>query len=382
MVSSKESRINNLLLAAGICGVLVSVFAGILIVYNRMGQFVQNVIGKLYLQDKSLGKAVAYAMFEDIKSENIQASDEAFVELGLTDNAMYYMWKSMDMGVYIFITVLMIIFAVGIVVYALCRKKRAFDMEKRVLSAKISDLQQQQIHSEYVGESNKRMQNFIENVAHQIKTPISRVYSSLYLIEDDIKDDSGKERIEECYGHLESVNMLMRRLMDIGRLEAGKIIFKKGLIDFAELTEDAVKSCCGQERRVETVLQIDKTIEYYGDYEWLKEALMNIINNALEHNDSGSSVELVCKNSDDSIKITVRDYGSGLSEKDIPNIFDRFYMPEEIKSTHTGIGLNLAKLIVEGHFGSVYAYNHVDGGAVFNIILPLYSLKNGKMSNI
>ena len=189
MVSSKESRINNLLLAAGICGVLVSVFAGILIVYNRMGQFVQNVIGKLYLQDKSLGKAVAYAMFEDIKSENIQASDEAFVELGLTDNAMYYMWKSMDMGVYIFITVLMIIFAVGIVVYALCRKKRAFDMEKRVLSAKISDLQQQQLHSEYVGESNKRMQNFIENVAHQIKTPISRVYSSLYLIEDDIKDD-------------------------------------------------------------------------------------------------------------------------------------------------------------------------------------------------
>ena len=56
------------------------------------------------------------------------------------------------------------------------------------------------------------------------------------------------------------------------------------------------------------------------------------------------------------------------------NIFDRFYLPEDVKSNHTGIGLNLAKLIVEGHHGSVYVYNHAEGGAVFQVILPIYEL--------
>ena len=73
--------------------------------------------------------------------------------------------------------------------------------------------------------------------------------------------------------------------------------------------------------------------------------------------------------------MTIKDHGPGLGDKDIPNLFDRFYLPEHVKTTHTGIGLNLAKLIFEGHFGTVYAYNHAEGGAVFHVILPLYSLK-------
>ena len=69
------------------------------------------------------------------------------------------------------------------------------------------------------------------------------------------------------------------------------------------------------------------------------------------------------------------DHGEGLSEKDIPNLFDRFYMPEKKKENHTGIGLNLSKLIFEAHFGTVYVYNHAEGGAVFNVLLPMYTLK-------
>lgn len=88
------------------------------------------------------------------------------------------------------------------------------------------------------------------------------------------------------------------------------------------------------------------------------------------------SVELACVQGADYIKITIRDHGPGLSTKDIPNIFDRFYLPENVKENHTGIGLNLAKLVIEGHQGSVYVYNHGEGGAVFQIILPIYeSLK-------
>uniref|UniRef100_UPI00405725AF ATP-binding protein n=1 Tax=Agathobacter sp. TaxID=2021311 RepID=UPI00405725AF len=68
------------------------------------------------------------------------------------------------------------------------------------------------------------------------------------------------------------------------------------------------------------------------------------------------------------------DYGKGLHEVDIPNIFDRFYQPKETKANHNGIGLNLSKLIREAHQGNVYVYNHANGSAVFRLNLPVYEL--------
>ena len=118
---------------------------------------------------------------------------------------------------------------------------------------------------------------------------------------------------------------------------------------------------------------------YYGDYELLREGFMNLVINGLEHDTSGMPLEIMCSQDADRLRVTVRDHGSGLCEKDIPYLFDRFYTPEKTKANHTGIGLNLAKLIFEGHFGSIYVSNHAEGGAVFHVILPRYSLKMGKV---
>ena len=169
----------------------------------------------------------------------------------------------------------------------------------------------------------------------------------------------------------------MKRLTDIGRLEAGKIIFKKEKIYMNELIEDVIRSC-GTENGIVVDYPDNRIIEYFGDYEWLKEALINIMKNGLEHNKCNRPLEVTCSSNEDGIRISVRDYGDGISEQDIPNLFDRFYTPEAVKENHTGIGLNLSKLIVEGHFGVLHVSNHVEGGAIFHIRLPLYQLKTGK----
>ena len=70
----------------------------------------------------------------------------------------------------------------------------------------------------------------------------------------------------------------------------------------------------------------------------------------------------------------IRDHGTGISEKDLPHIFDRFYLSEKTGTSHVGIGLNLARLVVEQHFGSVTARNAEEGGAEFTVILPAYSI--------
>jgi ABC-type multidrug transport system fused ATPase/permease subunit len=119
--------------------------------------------------------------------------------------------------------------------------------------------------------------------------------------------------------------------------------------------------------------------EMFGDYEWLSEAIFNVISNCAEHAEGIGSVHVFIDSYKEFIRISVQDDGEGIAEKDIPFIFDRFYT--RVKSSnirgefHAGIGLNLAKLIVEGHFGTITVHNRESGGTEFHLILPKYMLK-------
>ncbi len=369
-----KKRYYNALLTISILGLIVCFVVGIYLMNYHALRFQQNAIGALYLEDKGVSKGHLYALYEDISEENIEASKEAMKEFAFTEKGKVYLNDSMGLFRKIAPVMGMCVCLAGVAIYVCYQREWLLKKEKEDLEAKIHELEQRTMQEDYEKEQNQRIQNFIENIAHQIKTPISRVYSSLYMLEEEVEDSHGKERIDECYSHLESVNALMKRLMDIGKLEAGKVIFKKEKLNLEILLEDAAKSCVSDRNQIQISFE-SKEREYYGDYELLREAFMNIIKNALEHDKSGEKIEIACSCNVDQMKISVRDHGSGLSEKDIPNLFDRFYLPENVKSTHTGIGLNLAKLIFEGHFGSIYVYNHAEGGAVFNVILPMYPLK-------
>lgn len=370
---------NRMLLTIGLGGLIVCFALGIFLI-NHQAMIVQkNAIGVLYLEEKERSKDYLYAVFENVSDENLKAAEVALEEYGFTNQGMQYLGNKMRLAECCMPVFLVAAVMFVIILYALYQRKQMWYLEKQALEAKISELEQTRMQDDYVKEQNRRIQNFIENMAHQIKTPISRVFSSLYIIEDVLEEPEKKDRIHECYAHLDSINLLMKRLMDIGRLEAGKVIFKKEKINLDELMEDVVRSSCENVERVNIIFETDMEMTYYGDYELLREAFMNITINAFEHDKSGKPLQIVCACDGEQLRVTVRDHGPGLSEKDIPNLFDRFYTPETMKATHTGIGLNLAKLIFEGHFGSIYVSNHAEGGAVFHVILPLYSLKVGKV---
>ncbi len=370
---------NHMLLTIGLVGLIVCFALEIIFINHQAMVFQQNAIGVLYLEEKEISKDYLYALFENISDENLRAAEVALEEYGFTSQGMQYLGTKMRLAnccipVFVVAAVMFVI-----ILYALYQRKQMWHLKKQALEAKISELEQTRMQDDYVKEQNRRIQNFIENMAHQIKTPISRVFSSLYIIEDALEEPEKKGRIHECYIHLDCINVLLKRLMDIGRLEAGKVIFKKEKINMDELMEDVARSCCDDVERIEITFEAEKRMTYYGDYELLKEAFMNIVTNGLEHDKSGEPIQIVCSCDLEQLRVAVRDHGPGLSEKDIPNIFDRFYTPEKMKATHTGIGLNLAKLIFEGHFGAVYVSNHAEGGAVFHVMLPLYSLKVEKL---
>ena len=366
--------------AIGIIG-LIAVFAvGMFSINNRAVYFQMNMIGKLYGEESVSSQEYVYAIFEEISKENVAVAEDVILKYGFTEVGPFHMEKAMGLLEYhIFYLLLEFIF-LGMFFYGRWREKVEWKQEKELLLEKIEKLESMRLQNDFQDMQNKRMQNFIENIAHQIKTPISRISSSLYIVKEEMEDTKLKGRIEECDSHLDNINRLMKRLIDIGRLEAGKIIYKKEKIQWEELFLDVAKCSGADADRIKISLSSSGDGVYYGDYEWLKEAFLNIVKNGLEHDKTNSPMEINCVKNENGYKVTIRDCGEGISEKDIPNLFDRFYMPEKKKENHTGIGLNLSKLIFEGHFGTVYVYNHVEGGAVFNVILPTYTLKPGSRS--
>lgn len=359
-------------------GLLCVMLGGILFckhIVEKVFLFQQNVIGVMQQKDETTVQNLMESMFADFNQETIEQGTEILEKYGYTENGIFYIARNMGVLKSAGIALLLFLLLVGFLLYCFYKMKLLQKQAIEVLQQENRRLKEHQLKEEYITTQNKRMQSFIENIAHQMKTPLSRVFSSLDIVEESVEDTDVRSHVEECYQHLDSMNELMRRLMDIGRLEAGKVIFQKENLHLNRLLED-VKEGCGLERERIRIVCEKEDITFFGDEKWLKEAIANILSNALEADKAKGSVEFSCVQGADYIKITIRDHGPGLSTKDIPNIFDRFYLPENVKENHTGIGLNLAKLIIEGHQGSVYAYNHGEGGAVFQIILPIYeSLK-------
>lgn len=362
--------------AISITGLIACFIASLFAMYKQAILFQQNAIGSLYLQEQEYAKQYLYAIFDEITLENIHASWEVLEMYGYTEKGVLFFGSKMKLWESCMPIVILFIFFMLLFIFCSLQKRRNYQQMQASLEKNIQIFEKQQKESDYLQVQNRRIQNFVENIAHQIKTPVSRVVTSLDILEMDMENTEKQKHIEECYQHMESINILMKKLMDIGRMEAGKVLFHRELLFLNELLEDTVRGICINMERVR--ICCPKDMVYYGDYEWLKEAFSNILKNALEA-DSIYPIEITCEKTQDYVKIVIRDHGKGMHETDIPNIFDRFYQPQETKSNHNGIGLNLAKLIIEGHQGMVYAYNHANGGAVFRVNLPIYeSLKYTK----
>jgi len=244
---------------------------------------------------------------------------------------------------------------------------------------------------------NQRLRDFIENIAHQIKTPIAGCLMSMELLEEEAEDTAGgsrensgekaagedlsesmeesaeegaKRRIRECVDRLNDISALIGRLLNIGRLEAGEVMFSGDRVDLREMVRDAAEDFAAVKP-----YELDSMPET-GDFtallsaEWTGEALSNLIKNCTEHDTSEKPLELSLKSEKDWVRLIIRDHGPGFDEEDLPYIFDRFYQPKNSRKGHVGLGLNLARLIIEGQKGRITAENAKEGGAQFTVLLP------------
>ncbi len=197
--------------------------------------------------------------------------------------------------------------------------------------------------------SRKSLSDSVSDISHQLKTPLTSILTLLdNVIESENMDNETKKKfLEEISRQVKDMNFLIISLLQLSRLDAGVVEFSNSKIDITKMIEE-IKSnldIIAEIKGVDVKIHTKPECYIYGDYNWNKEAIQNIIKNGIEH----SKTEVVIDISDNSVytKIEIIDDGMGINEHDIKHIFERFYKTKNSSENGVGIGLALAKNIIE-----------------------------------
>lgn len=229
-------------------------------------------------------------------------------------------------------------------------------------------------HIEKEGKEKEFLKNTISDISHQLKTPLAALNIYNGILQGEAEGlPAIKEFADLSEQELERIETLVQNLLKISKFDAGTIVMTKAPENISEMMERIKKQFsfrAGQEGK-EILLSGEESIDFVCDRNWLMEAVSNIVKNALDHTEKGDFVRIEWKLSASALQIAVKDNGSGIHPEDLYYIFKRFYRSRYSKDTQgTGLGLPLAKSIVEAHGGSIAADSEPGFGTTFYISIP------------
>lgn len=220
------------------------------------------------------------------------------------------------------------------------------------------------------------LKNTISDISHQLKTPLAalNIYNGL-LQDEDIEVSSVKEFADLSEQELDRIETLVQSLLKITRLDAGAIVLEKTAENVADMMRDIELHFAyrARQEKKEIILSGSDHLSLFCDRDWLNEAIDNIVKNAFDHTESGATIRVAWKELPSAVQIVIKDNGCGIHPEDIHHIFKRFYRSRFSKDKQgIGLGLPLAKAIVEAHNGTIEVDSELGIGTTFtmNFLIP------------
>ncbi len=217
---------------------------------------------------------------------------------------------------------------------------------------------------------------FFTNISHEFRTPLTLILGQIDSALSDPSEDRRASRLHMASRNARRLQRLINRLLDLARLESGKLKLQASpgnIVDFLKRRFYTFESLADQKHiTMRFHSDHDRLVAYY-DAEKLEEVIDNLLSNALKFTPEHGLIELrIGTPAPDTVQVTVRDSGAGIAADRLPHIFDRFYQAESGRSHEgSGIGLSLAKEMVELHRGSIGVESAEGQGTIFTIRLPL-----------
>ena len=228
-------------------------------------------------------------------------------------------------------------------------------------------------HIENEFRTKEFLKDTISDISHQLKTPLAalNIYNGILQSETENLPDL-KEFTILSEQELDRIEALVQNLLKITRLDAGTIIIEKNFENVSDMMHDIEQHFAyrAKQEQKELILSGDDDISLFCDREWMIEAVSNLVKNAFDHTDAGKRICVEWKQMSDLLQIVVEDNGCGIHSEDIYHIFKRFYRSRFSKDTQgIGLGLPLAKTIVELHGGNMKVDSVLGKGSAFTINL-------------
>ncbi len=230
-------------------------------------------------------------------------------------------------------------------------------------------------HAENEARSKEFLKNTISDISHQLKTPLAALNIYNGIMRDKAENPEMKEFTALTEQELDRIETLVQNLLKITKLDAGTIRIEKKEENVSEMMNDIKNHFLFRAKRERKQISLsgNGTIIFLCDKSWLVQALENIVKNALDHTEKGGRINIEWKLLPSVLQIIVKDNGSGIHPEDLPHIFKRFYRSRFSKDTHgIGLGLPLAKAIIEAHDGSIEVDSAARKGTMFiiNFLIP------------
>ncbi len=211
------------------------------------------------------------------------------------------------------------------------------------------------------------------DVAHELRTPVATLQSHLEAMIDGIWEPSS-DRLTSCHEETMRINRMIGDLEKLARYEGDNMILNKEEFCLCELIKRILHNF--ENEFMQKNIKIEMQCEHkklFADRDKVSQVLVNLISNALKYSDNDSQVVIAVAEDEASSIITVSDTGIGISEEDLPYVFERFYRADKSRNRMTGgsgIGLTIAKAIVDAHKGSISVASKFNEGTVFTVELP------------
>lgn len=229
-------------------------------------------------------------------------------------------------------------------------------------------------HAENEERSKKFMKNTISDISHQLKTPLATLNIYHGLMQEEATP-ALKEFMELSEQELDRMETLVQNLLKITKLDAGTIVINKSAEYVSEMMGYIERHFAYQAEQEGKTFSLsgDDTVTLVCDQNWLIEAINNMVKNAFDHTKKGDTIRIEWRSFASVVQIIVQDNGSGIHPEDLLHIFKRFYRSRFSKDIQgIGLGLPLAKAIIEAHNGTIEVDSELGVGTIFtiNFLIP------------
>lgn len=242
----------------------------------------------------------------------------------------------------------------------------------------LKEMHQQLVEEiEFRKAAERKKDEFISIASHELKTPMTTIKGYIQLLERSLDNNdinTVRKRVHKVQTQIEKLNLLIADLLDISKIESGKLKFNKRYFSFNDLLDHVIEIMQTSNPQIKMIKRGSVNDEIYADEMRLEQVMINFFTNAIKYAPDSHQIDFYTELRGDELFFSVRDFGIGMSEEHCHKIFEKFYRIEETSSRFQGLGIGLyiCQEIIDRHQGTIGVQSTLGEGSEFYFQIPLH----------